>query len=75
MKSTSLHAVLLALAFTVGARGVPALAANHTRVGFGRQLVELGLPYQLDARTAFKLERGGLRCELDIPLAIGEVRP
>ena len=52
--------------------GVPALAANPGRVGFGRQLVEQGLPYQLDARTTFKLEPGGVRCELDIPLSVGE---
>jgi two-component system CheB/CheR fusion protein len=54
--------------------GVPAMAANPPRVGFGRQLVEQGLPYQLDARTAFKLEPGGMRCELDIPLSAGEGR-
>ncbi|MBA4010975.1 MAG: hypothetical protein C0481_03840 [Phenylobacterium sp.] len=55
--------------------GVPALAANPLRSGFGRQLVEQGLPYQLEARTAFQLEPGGVRCELDIPLSTGESRP
>ena len=46
----------------------PWASAPVDRFGFGRELIERGLPYQLDARTAFKLSSSGLRCEIELPL-------
>ncbi|CAN7618598.1 PAS domain S-box protein [Phenylobacterium sp. LjRoot164] len=48
--------------------GVPLIETYPARLGFGRQLIEQGLAYQLGAETAFSLEPGGLHCELVIPL-------
>ncbi|WP_127145467.1 PAS domain S-box protein [Pelagibacterium montanilacus] len=38
------------------------------RSGFGRQLIEEALPYQLGATTRFELEPEGLSCTIEIPL-------
>lgn len=47
--------------------GVPLVATNPLRAGFGRQLIEEGLPYQIGATTQFSLQPGGLRCSIQIP--------
>lgn len=52
-------------------RGVPLVATNPGHMGFGRQLIEQGLPYQLGAQATFKLEAGGVRCELEVSLEGG----
>jgi two-component system CheB/CheR fusion protein len=36
--------------------------------GFGRELIERALPYDLGAETAFELGADGVRCELKVPL-------
>ncbi|SOR28796.1 protein of unknown function [Methylorubrum extorquens] len=36
--------------------------------GYGRQLIERGLPYALNARTSFELGATELRCTIDLPL-------
>ena len=36
--------------------------------GFGRQLIEEALPYQLGATTSFDLRPGGLDCSIELPL-------
>ncbi|MET0741851.1 MAG: PAS domain-containing protein [Microvirga sp.] len=36
--------------------------------GYGRELIERALPYQLDARTSYHLGERGLRCTIDLPL-------
>lgn len=36
--------------------------------GFGRRLIERALPYSLGATTQYRLERGALRCRIEIPL-------
>lgn len=41
--------------------------APHRR-GFGRELIENVLPYELGAATRFTLESSGLRCEIDLPI-------
>jgi two-component system CheB/CheR fusion protein len=41
--------------------------ANSLRCGFGRELLEHALPYQLDATTKLELTRDGLRFRLVIP--------
>jgi len=38
------------------------------RTGFGRELIERSLPYQLDAATRFDLQDDHLHCTIDIPL-------
>jgi len=36
--------------------------------GFGREFIEIALPYQIGATTAFELRPGGIRCTMTIPL-------
>jgi len=36
--------------------------------GFGRQLIERGLTYSLDAETAYALTPDGVHCRIDLPL-------
>jgi two-component system CheB/CheR fusion protein len=40
-----------------------------SRVGFGRELIEHGLPYQLGATTALEFAGGGVRCAIELPLS------
>ncbi len=39
-----------------------------SRRGFGRQLIERALPYELNARTMFDLQPSALRCTIELPL-------
>jgi two-component system CheB/CheR fusion protein len=48
--------------------GVRALDIKPTRSGFGRELIERGLPYELGATTALEFGRGGLRALIQTPL-------
>ena len=41
---------------------------SATRRGYGRELLERSLPYQLDARTSYELDEDGVRCVIDLPL-------
>jgi PAS domain S-box-containing protein len=47
-------------------------AASATRPpgpgGFGRELIEQALPYELDARTQLDIGRAGVRCTIELPL-------
>ncbi len=36
----------------------------NRRQGYGRELIERALPYQLDAETAFEIEPDGVRCSI-----------
>ena len=47
-----------------GGRAVPAAPTT----GFGRELIEEALPYQLGAETSFDLRPGGLACVIVLPL-------
>ena len=49
--------------------GVPVVATAPRAQGFGRQLIEEALPYQLGAETAFELKPGGLDCSIMLPLS------
>lgn len=40
-----------------------------TKGGFGRELIEWALPYQLKARTTFEIGEHGIRCTIDVPIA------
>jgi two-component sensor histidine kinase len=48
--------------------GVPMVAIAPSAHGFGRELIEQGLPYQIGAETSFALQPGGILCRLRIPL-------
>ena len=36
--------------------------------GFGRELIEQALPYELDARTSWDVHDGGVHCTIELPL-------
>ena len=42
--------------------------ASPVRRGYGRELIERALPYQLNAKTTFELSDEGVRCAIDVPL-------
>lgn len=48
--------------------GVGATATTPQRRGFGQELIERVLPYELGARTTLTFAPGGVRCEIDLPL-------
>lgn len=48
--------------------GVRALDVRPSRSGFGRELIERGLPYELGANTSLEFGRGGLKALIDVPL-------
>lgn len=49
-------------------RGVPAVAVAPERSGFGRELIEEGLPYRLGAETRLAFRGGGVTCRIVLPL-------
>jgi two-component system CheB/CheR fusion protein len=48
--------------------GVSVLDTSPKRNGFGRELIEKGLAYQLGAKSEIEFTPGGLRCAIDFPL-------
>jgi two-component sensor histidine kinase len=48
--------------------GITIVSAAPRRRGFGQELIECTLPYQLGARTRLAFNPGGIECEMDIPL-------
>ena len=48
--------------------GVPVIDQEPARSGFGRELIERGLPYELQANTALEFRQGGVRCVIELPL-------
>lgn len=48
--------------------GVTLIDPAPSRVGFGRDLLEHGLPYQLGANTTLEFASGGMRCTIELPL-------
>jgi two-component sensor histidine kinase len=48
--------------------GVAIIAAAPPHRGFGREFIEVALPYQLAAATSFELRAGGVSSSLTIPL-------
>lgn len=47
--------------------GVPAIAATPMRYGMGRELIERGLPYEINAATHLDFVPGGVRCSIVVP--------
>lgn len=56
------------LSFQWMEKGVQIASAAPRRRGFGQELIEQTLPYELGARTRFELTPGGLICSIDMPL-------
>ena len=48
--------------------GVAALNTSPARHGFGRDLIERGLPYELGAATSLEFLPGGVRCTIELPI-------
>jgi signal transduction histidine kinase len=48
--------------------GVPRRGRTGRPGGFGRELIEEALPFELEARTRFELARDGVRCRIELPL-------
>jgi two-component sensor histidine kinase len=49
-------------------RGARIACAAPRRCGFGHELIERTLPYELGARTRLAFDPGGVTCEINIPL-------
>ena len=52
-------------------QGVPAVSVQPHHEGFGRELIEDALPYQLGATTRLDIGSGGIRCSISVPLRSG----
>jgi two-component system CheB/CheR fusion protein len=48
--------------------GANIVAVAPRRRGFGQELIECTLPYELGARTRLTFSPGGVLCEIDLPL-------
>lgn len=49
-------------------QGIAAVPVSPARRGFGRELIEDALPYQLGARTTLEFRGNGARCSMSVPL-------
>jgi two-component system CheB/CheR fusion protein len=47
---------------------IPPSSAGANRGGYGRELIERALPYQLNARTSFEIGADGVRCSIELPV-------
>lgn len=56
-------------------RNVAVIEASPRRQGFGRDLIERGLPYDLGAETSLEFSPGGVICTISIPLDGDLARP
>jgi PAS domain S-box-containing protein len=52
--------------------GVQMAATAPRREGFGTELIEVRVPYELDGRGELQFLPGGVRCEINFPLRPGE---
>ena len=50
-------------------RGVDDITANATKSGYGRELIERALPFQLGAKTEYEFGPEGVRCSIELPVA------
>lgn len=48
---------------------VPPSDEAVSRRGYGPELIERALPYQLDAETRYELGAGGVRCSISLPIS------
>jgi two-component system CheB/CheR fusion protein len=54
------------LALTWKESGVPAMATEPEHFGFGRELIERALPYEIGALTSLDFAPGGIKCVIDV---------
>jgi two-component sensor histidine kinase len=47
---------------------IPPSSSRRSRGGYGRELIERALPYQLNARTSFEIGADGVRCSIELPI-------
>lgn len=52
--------------------GVRVAAVAPRREGFGTELIEMRVPYELQGRGLLEFRPGGVRCEIEFPLTPGE---
>lgn len=52
--------------------GVPTEGHPPERSGYGRELIERALPYQLKAKTALEFGADGVRCCIEVPIQVRE---
>ena len=50
-------------------KGVEIIDLLPEQIGFGRELIEKGLPYELQAQTTLVFRPGGVWCRIELPLA------
>lgn len=48
---------------------VPPPEGGAVPLGYGRELIERALPYQLQAETRYQLDRQGMRCTITLPIS------
>lgn len=48
---------------------MPLAASTPKGSGYGRELIEHALPYQLDARTTYEMGPDGVRCTIEVPIS------
>ena len=48
---------------------MPHVGAPTRDSGYGRELIERALPYQLGAETTYELGAGGVRCTIEMPIS------
>ncbi|MCJ8517424.1 two-component sensor histidine kinase [Pseudorhizobium tarimense] len=51
-----------------GVDDMPAVDAAPLGSGYGRELIERALPYQLKARTTYEMGEDGIRCTIRAPI-------
>ncbi|EJB02159.1 PAS domain S-box [Rhizobium leguminosarum bv. trifolii WSM597] len=54
-----------------GVENMPAADAPAQGSGYGRELIERALPYQLKAKTTYEMGADGIRCTILAPIAFG----
>ena len=48
---------------------MPQVSMQAHRSGYGRELIERALPYQLKAKTSYELGADGVRCTITVPIS------
>ena len=48
---------------------MPHVGAPARGGGYGRELIERALPYQLGAETTYELGADGVRCTIEMPIS------
>lgn len=56
-------------------QGVPTVPLSPSRRGFGSELIEEALPYQLGVESRLEFRGGGVLCTIDVPLAEQDILP